>query len=55
MLEHSLGCDPWVQSSAPTHLAMMSDSTRNVGRCKSVDDFFIDSLNAYASSRSLRS
>jgi hypothetical protein len=27
---------------------MLSDSTLNVGRCKPVDDFFIDSLTAYA-------
>ena len=40
MAEHSLGCDPWGTV---------------LGRCKSVDDFFIVSLAAYASSRSVPS
>jgi hypothetical protein len=55
MLEHSLGCDPWGYGPRHRHLAMLLDSTLNVGRCKSMDDFFIDSLTAYASSRSLPS
>jgi hypothetical protein len=55
MLEHSLGCDPVGYSPRHPHLAMLSDSTRNVGQCKSVDDFFIDFLSAYASSRSVQS
>jgi hypothetical protein len=32
MLEHSLGCNPGYGPRHP-HLAMLSDSTLNVGRC----------------------
>jgi hypothetical protein len=55
MLEHSLGCDPVGYGPRHPHLAMLLDSTLKVGRCKSVDDFFIDFLTAYASSRSVPS
>jgi hypothetical protein len=44
----------WYSPRHP-HLAMLSDSTLNVGRYRSVDDFFIDSLTAYAGSRSVPS
>ena len=53
MPEQSLRSDPVGYGPRHPHLAMLSDSTLNVDHCKSVDDFFIDSLTAYASSRSV--